>query len=97
MFRRLPEPGTAPVSVVPVTVDGHPFLALAGDSVAAVLLMSGRLACRSAPVSGAPRGPFCLIGACFDCLVTIDGQPNRQACLVPVAPAMRIETGKGAR
>jgi len=97
MFRRLPEPGALPVPGVPVTLDGNPVMARAGDSVAAVLLMAGRIACRKAPVSGEPRGPFCLMGACFDCVVTIDGAPNRQGCLVTVAPGMRIETGHGAR
>ena len=96
MFRRLPEsaPGQAPTT--PVTIDGRPFTARAGDSVAAALLVAGHLECRTAPASGRPRGPYCLMGACFDCLVTIDGQPNRQGCLVPVAPGMRIETKRKA-
>jgi predicted molibdopterin-dependent oxidoreductase YjgC len=37
------------------------------------------------------------MGVCYDCLVTIDGLPNRQACLVTVAPGMRIDTQRGAR
>jgi len=97
MFRRLRDEGAVNLPGVPVTVDGRAFLARAGDSVAAVLLMNGRLDFRAAPVSGAPRGPFCLMGACFDCVVTVDGQANRQGCLVTVAPGMRIETTRGAR
>ena len=97
MFRRLRDEGAANLPGVPVTVDGRPFLARAGDSVAAVLLMTGCLDVRTAPVSGAPRGPYCLMGACFDCVVTIDGQANRQGCLTTVAPGMRIETTRGAR
>jgi len=97
MFRRLPEAGTGNLPGVPVTVDGRPFLARAGDSVAAVLLMAGCLDVRAAPIGGARRGPFCLMGACFDCVVTIDGRANRQGCLVAVAPGMRIETARGAR
>ena len=77
---------------MPVTIDGRPFAARTGDTVAAALLLAGAVVCRTAPASGAPRGPFCLMGACHDCLVTIDGQPNRQACRVPVAAGMRIET-----
>jgi len=92
MFRRLPETGAVDPAAVPVTVDGRPFAARAGDSVAAVLLLAGCLDCRTSPASGDPRGPFCLMGACFDCLVTIDGRPNRQGCRVPVAAGMRIET-----
>ena len=97
MFRRLPEPGALPAPGVPVTLDGNPVVAHTGDTVAAVLLLAGRLACRKSAVSGAPRGPFCLMGACFDCVVTIDGARNRQGCLVTVAPGMRIETGRRPR
>jgi predicted molibdopterin-dependent oxidoreductase YjgC len=96
MFKRLPEaqPGS---SSVPVTIDGRPFAARDGDSVAATLLAAGVPACRTTPVSGALRGPFCMMGVCFDCLVTIDGQPNKQGCLVPVRAGMRIERQSGAR
>jgi len=93
MFRRLPD-GT---SAVPVTIDGRSFAARAGDTVAATLLAAGVKACRTTPVSGAARGPFCLMGVCFDCLVTIDGRPNQQGCLVPVREGMRIEQQAGAR
>lgn len=92
MFARLPD-GTAEVFVV--TVDGATLEARAGDTVAAALLASGRPASRETPVSGAPRGPFCMMGVCFDCLVVIDGVPNQQACMVAVAPGMRIETQRG--
>jgi predicted molibdopterin-dependent oxidoreductase YjgC len=92
MFARRPEAGPGNV---PVTIDGQPFMARAGDSVAAALLAAGVLACRTTPVSGAQRGPFCMMGVCFDCLVTIDGSPNRQACLVAVRAGMRIERQSG--
>lgn len=93
MFRRLPDGQ----STVPVTIDGRPFTARAGDSVAATLLAAGLRACRTTPVSGAERGPFCMMGVCFDCLVTVDGRPNQQACLIPVRDGMRIERQAGAR
>ena len=50
---------------------------------------------RTTPVSGAPRAPYCLMGVCFECLVTIDGVGNRQGCMVAVRDGMRIETRKG--
>jgi predicted molibdopterin-dependent oxidoreductase YjgC len=96
MFRRLPEADVSSAPAVPVTIDGRPFPARIGDTVAAVLLLTGGAVCRTAPASGAPRGPYCLMGACHDCLVTIDGQPNRQACRVPVAAGMRIETTRAS-
>jgi predicted molibdopterin-dependent oxidoreductase YjgC len=46
-------------------------------------------------VTGAPRGPFCLMGVCFECLVEIDGRSNCCACMTQVAPGMRIVTQRG--
>jgi len=48
-------------------------------------------------VSGAPRAPYCMMGVCFDCLVTIDGVGNRQACLVRVTDGMAIAMQRGKR
>jgi predicted molibdopterin-dependent oxidoreductase YjgC len=60
-----------------------------GANLAAALLAADVQVFRHTPVSGAPRGPFCMMGACFDCLVEIDGV-NRQACTIEVAAGMRI-------
>ena len=94
MFRRLPEVGAATIAL---TVDGQEIAAREGDSVAAAMLAAGIGACRTTPVSGARRAPYCLMGVCFDCLVTIDGVGNRQACLVPARAGMRVETQRGRR
>lgn len=94
MFKRLSEPGSASVQI---EVDGTPVLARAGDSVSAALLASGLDFRRETAVSGAKRGPYCMMGVCFDCLVTIDGVGNRQGCLVPVAEGMKINLQKGKR
>ena len=79
------------------TLDGKPIHACAGDTVAAAMLAAGIDHCRTTPVSGAPRAPYCLMGVCFDCLVTIDGVGSRQACLVPVQEGMKVETQVGKR
>jgi predicted molibdopterin-dependent oxidoreductase YjgC len=92
MFRRLRESSAIDV---PVMIDGVAFSARAGDSVAAALLAAGVVACRTTPVSGAERGPFCMMGVCFDCLVTIDGRANQQACLIPIRAGMCIERQSG--
>lgn len=90
MLRRRFEPeGHAAVRL---TIAGKPVVALRGESVATAALASGILATRNAPVSGEPRAPYCLMGVCFECLMTIDGQPNRQACLVPVQDGMNVES-----
>ncbi len=94
MFRRLPDLAGATVRF---TIDGRPATARAGDTVAAALLAAGVAACRTTPVSGAPRAPYCLMGVCFECLVVIDGVGNRQACLVQVRDGMAVETQQGPR
>ena len=66
-------------------------------SVAAALLAAGIARFRSTPVSGAPRAPYCMMGACFECLVEIDGVPSRQSCMVRVQAGMRIRSQEGAR
>ncbi len=81
MFRRLPDVGGKTVAF---TIDGRSATARAGDTVAAALLAAGVEVCRTTPVSGAPRAPYCMMGVCFECLVTIDGVANRQGCLVAV-------------
>jgi D-hydroxyproline dehydrogenase subunit gamma len=94
MFRRLPE---AAGRIISLTIDGKGAQARDGDTVAAALLAAGIDHCRTTPVSGARRAPFCMMGVCFECLVTIDGIGNRQACLIPARASMRVETQTGAR
>jgi D-hydroxyproline dehydrogenase subunit gamma len=76
---------------VEIYVDGTGVAAFEGESVATALLAAGVRAFRRTP-SGTPRGPFCNMGACFDCLVTIDGEPFQRACRSPVQAGMRVET-----
>ena len=83
--------------LVQIFVDGVAVAARQGDTVSAALLASGRDVRRSTAVNGTPRLPYCMMGVCFDCLVTIDGVGNRQGCLGPVAADMQIEIQKGKR
>ena len=94
MFKRLAADQRREVKVF---VDGQAVAAREGDTVSAALLASGLDARRETAVSGAPRLPYCMMGVCFDCLVTIDGVGNRQGCLTPVSEGMRIEIQKGKR
>ncbi|TCZ51921.1 (2Fe-2S)-binding protein [Roseicella aquatilis] len=94
MFQRMPEAGRRPLRF---TLDGAPAEGFEGDTVAAALLASGHTTCRETAVSGTPRGSYCLMGVCFDCLVTIDGTGNRQGCLVRLEDGMRVETQHGKR
>lgn len=94
MFKRLHDD---PNGSVTVDFEGTPVNACAGDTVAAALLMAAPGHTRTTPVSDAPRLPYCMMGVCFDCLVEIDGVPNRQACLVTVRDGMKIRRQSGAR
>jgi hypothetical protein len=70
-----PGAGT-PISIV---VDGVPTAGIAGQTIAGLLLGDGRLAWRTAR-SGRPRGAFCGIGVCYDCLVAVNGLRDVRAC-----------------
>ena len=99
MYKRLADvaDSTPNGSLLAVTIDGKPFAARDGDTVAATLLAAGVADFRTTPVSGSARGPFCMMGVCFDCLVTIDGRPNQQSCMIPARNGMKIERQHGAR
>ena len=63
--------------------------AIDGDNVATALLKAGKIQFRSAKKHDT-RGPYCMMGVCFECLVEIDGRPNQQACQVMIRDGMQI-------
>ncbi|MGW0732604.1 (2Fe-2S)-binding protein [Streptomyces sp. NPDC002851] len=87
--------GAEPEAAFEITYDGRPLTALPGQSVAAALWANGILAWRRTRVGERPRGAFCGIGQCYDCLATINDRPNRRACLVPAQPGDSITTQEG--
>lgn len=76
---------------ITVHINGQPVTAFAGETVAAVLLAEGRRVFRRT-AGGSPRGLFCGMGICFECLVRVNGTPNVRACLTPVADGLTVET-----
>ncbi len=78
-----------------ITVDGDTLRAFEGESVAAALLAAGRRVWRVTSRVGGPRGFYCGIGVCFDCVMTIDGRPNVRTCQTPVRAGLRVETQRG--
>ena len=94
MFRRTDAAAARPR--VRFEFEGQAIEAREGDSLAAALLAAGIDRFRVTPTSGRPRGPYCMMGACFECLVEVDGAPNRQACMVRVTPGMRVRCQDGA-
>lgn len=79
---------------VRVTLDGAPMDLPVGANLAAALLAAGVGSFRATPVSGAPRGPFCMMGACFDCLIEVGGV-TRQACMMQVSAGLVLTRPKG--
>lgn len=86
---------------VTVTIDSRPVVAYAGETVAAVLIAEGSPATRLTR-RGAPRGVYCGMGVCFDCLAVVDGVPNTRTCMTWVRDGMAIAhqdglTARGGR
>lgn len=72
-----------------LVVDGSPVPASPGQSVAAALLAAGILWLRCSPRTQAPRGAFCLMGTCQECVLRIDGLA-RPACQVAAQDGMAV-------
>lgn len=75
--------------------DGRPIPFEPGQSVGAALTAAGVRSWRTTRLAGRPRGLFCGIGVCFDCLVTVDGRPNERACLLPATAGAAVTTQEG--
>jgi sarcosine oxidase subunit alpha len=73
-----------------IRVNGRPHTAYAGESVHAALLAAGYRVLRKTAKAHQPRGLFCGMGVCYDCLVTIDGVPHQRACMTLVEAGMEI-------
>ncbi|MFF5444184.1 (2Fe-2S)-binding protein [Streptomyces sp. NPDC012888] len=87
--------GGTPEASYAIRFDGREIPAESGQSIAAALWGAGILAWRTTRDGGAPRGAFCGIGSCYDCLVTVNGSPNQRACLVPARPGDDVTTQEG--
>ncbi len=83
------------VPYVTIYFDGEPIVARQGEMVAAALYSAGVRTFRYTPKRNEPRGVFCAIGRCTDCMMTVNGIPNTRTCITPVQAGMRIETQHG--
>ncbi len=80
-----------------VRVDGVGVTAYDDDTVASLLVREGRVSWRRTRFGDRPRGLFCGMGACQDCLVVVDGVEGVRACLTPVQPGMDVTTSEAGR
>lgn len=77
-------------------LDGRTVAFVPGQTVGAALVAGGTTAWRTTRGSGRPRGLFCGIGVCYDCLVTVEGNVNQRACQVLAAGGMDVRTQQGS-
>jgi hypothetical protein len=75
--------------------DGRQIAFRPGQSIGAALTAAGIRSWRSTRRAGRPRGLFCGIGVCFDCLVVVNGRPNERACIRLAEPGMDVRTQRG--
>jgi predicted molibdopterin-dependent oxidoreductase YjgC len=80
---------------IEIVVDGEPVKALEGESIASALMASGKRIFRYSNKHKEPRGVYCAIGRCTDCIMKVDGQPNVRTCVTTVREGMVIETQVG--
>ena len=76
--------------IVHLHFDDEAVTAFDGDNLAAALLRAGKVKFRTAAEDD-PRGPYCMMGVCFECLVEIDGRSNQQACQITVHDGMIVQ------
>lgn len=74
---------------VPVIFDGTTYQLPAGMNLAAALLSAGIRCFRVTAAKQSPRGPYCMMGTCYDCLVEIDAV-TQQACMTKVTDGLVV-------
>ena len=94
MFKRLRDKDEPTVTI---TIEDRQFKVPASDNVAAAMLAAGIIFTRITPGREEHRGPYCMMGTCFECLVEIDGVPNQQACQTQVKEGMKVAVQRGLR
>ena len=78
-----------------ILVDSEPIRAREGEPILAALLAHGIYVTRKTEIREQPRGLFCGIGLCTDCMLMVDGVPNVRSCITPVREGMVIVTQTG--
>jgi len=84
-----------PAREVTIRVDGRTVPAREGDTIASALVAAGWTAFRRTEKRAEPRGIFCAIGKCTDCVMTVNGVPNVRTCITEVEAGMLVETQEG--
>lgn len=83
-------------ALVTFTLDGKEMQGYEGEPIAAALRADGFLVHRYTSRFHLPRGIFCAIGRCTDCVMIVDGKPNTRTCVTPLKAGMKVQTQYGA-
>lgn len=75
-----------------IKIDTRSIQVPEGSSVAVAILSEGQSGFRTS-VTGQPRGPVCGMGICYECRVTIDGNPHQRSCMILCREGMEVITG----
>ena len=75
--------------------DGKEIEGCEGEPIAAALKAAGVMVHRYTQKEHKPRGIFCAIGRCTDCVMVVDGVPNTRTCITPLRAGMKVETQYG--
>ena len=80
---------------VTFTYDGKMLEGYEGEPISTALKAAGVMALRYTAKTHEPRGVFCAIGRCTDCVMIVDGKPNIRTCITPLTQGMVVETQYG--
>ena len=81
-----------PRTTIHITVNGTRIEALSGEPIAAAILAAGIRVFRRTPKLDSPRGVYCAIGRCTDCVMTVNGTPSVRTCITPAEDGMVVES-----
>lgn len=81
--------------LVTFTLDGKEMQGYEGEPIAAALRAAGVVTHRHTMKRDEPRGIFCAIGRCTDCVMIVDGKPNTRTCITPLKEGMNVQTQYG--
>ena len=82
---------------VTFTFDGKEMKGYEGEPIAAALRAAGVMTHRNTSKLDMPRGIFCAIGRCTDCVMIVDGKPNIRTCVTPLQEGMKVQTQYGIK
>lgn len=81
--------------MVTIYYNDTPIQAIEGEPIASALINAGIQAFRTTAKKHEPRGIFCAIGRCTDCMMIVDGIPNTRTCVTQVKDGMHVYKQEG--